>query len=230
MKRLRPVGSTSRRPRVGEPAGTGGDAAAVERREHGVVLGFGARLTKRIVAIGRAAVDVQAVFHGKVFQIAQPGVDAPQRIVRRGSRFDARRAREPGALRGVDDQPAQPFAPPRIETIGLRVFIDQPFKLARIAGKPGGGEPRRQVPDGHGCDAPLGLRRFARIADDERIDHRQRSGDDFRKTFRGQRDGLSRQPFERAVCAHVHERVDTATCRSQSPNATSACRGGNAGS
>ena len=56
-------------------------------------------------------------------------------------------------------------------------------------------------------DAALGLRRLARIADDEGIDHRQRAGDDFGKAFRGERDRLARQPFQRAVRAHVHERI-----------------------
>ena len=62
--------------------------------------------------------------------------------------------------------------------------------------------------DGHAGDAALGLRRLARIADDEGIDHRQRAGDDFRKAVRGERDRLAGQPFQRAVRAHVNERVD----------------------
>ena len=120
---------------------------------------------------------------------------------------DASLARQAGALRSLDDQRRQPFAPPPVEAVGLRIFIDQTFKLARVAGKAAGDERRRQMADGHAGNAAFGLRRLARIADDERIDHRQRAGDDFRETFRGQRDRLARQPFQRAVRAHVNERV-----------------------
>ena len=37
----------------------------------------------------------------------------------------------------------------------------------------------------------------------------KRAGDDFRKACRGQRHGLAGQPFQRAVRAHMHERIDT---------------------
>ena len=46
--------------------------------------------------------------------------------------------------------------------------------------------------DGYAGNPALGLRRFAGIADDEGIDHRQRAGDDFGKAFFGQRDRLAR--------------------------------------
>ena len=81
-------------------------------------------------------------------------------------------------------------------------------KFAGIMGKLAADQWWRQMPDGYGSDTALGLCRFARITDDERIDHRQRAGDNFGKTFRGERDRLARQPFQRAVRAHVNERVD----------------------
>ena len=43
-------------------------------------------------------------------------------------------------------------------------------------------ERRRQMADGHRGDAALGLRGLARIADDERIDHRQRPDHDLRES------------------------------------------------
>ena len=107
----------------------------------------------------------------------------------------------------LNDQPRQTLAAAAVEAVGLGVFVDQALELARLAGKAAGDERRRQMADGHAGDAPLGLRRFARIADDEGIDHRQRPGDDFRKTFGGQRDRLAGQPFQRAVRAHVNERI-----------------------
>ena len=63
------------------------DAAAVERREQRRALGRGACLPQRIVAAGgRAAVNVQAVLDGEVLEVAQPGVDAAQRVVGRDRR------------------------------------------------------------------------------------------------------------------------------------------------
>ena len=115
---------------------------------------------------------------------------------------------EPGALRRLDDQSREPFAAAAIKAVGLGIFVDQALKLARIAGEAGGDERRRQMADGDAGDAALGLRGLARIADDEGIDHRQRPGDDFRKAVRRERHRLAGQPFQRAVRAHVHERVD----------------------
>ena len=46
---------------------------------------------------------------------------------------DAGFAREPAALRGLDDQAGQALAPAAVEAVGLRVFVDQPFELARLA-------------------------------------------------------------------------------------------------
>jgi hypothetical protein len=90
----------------------------------------------------------------------------------------------------------------------LGIFIDQALQLAGVTAKPAVNQWRRQMADGQSGNAALGLRRLARIADDERIDHRQRAGDDFGKAFGGERDGLARQPFQRAMCAHMHERID----------------------
>ena len=59
--------------------------------------------------------------------------------------------------------------------------------------------------DRHRGDAALGLRRLARIADDEGIDDRQRAGDDLGKAVFAQRHGLARQPFQRAVRADMDE-------------------------
>ena len=114
--------------------GTGCDALAVERRDNSGALGRGARLPRGSSDPWRAAVDVQAVFHGKVFEIAQPGVDAAQRFVGRDRARNAGLPRQTGALRRLDDQLRQPLAAAAIKAVGLRIFVDQPFKLERIAG------------------------------------------------------------------------------------------------
>ena len=62
--------------------------------------------------------------------------------------------------------------------------------------------------DGHRGDPALGLGRLAGIADNERIEHRKRAQDQFRKAGGRERDRLAGQPFRRAVGAHVHDRID----------------------
>ncbi len=120
---------------------------------------------------------------------------------------DAGLARQSGSLRRLDDQVGEPLAAAPVEAVGLRIFVEQKLELVRVAARAAGNERRRQMADRHAGDAALGLRRLARIADDEGIDHRQRAGDDLGKAFRGQRDRLARQPFQRAVRAHMNERI-----------------------
>ena len=189
---------------------TGRDASAVERGKEGGALGGGTRRPRRLRRIRRGcpAVDVQAVFDGEVLEIAEPGIDAAQRLVGAEVGVDAGFARKAGALRGLDDEARQAFAPPAVETVRLCVFVDQTLELARVTGQTGGDERWRQMADGHRRDAPFGLRGLAGIADDEGIEHRQRTEHRLGETGRRQRHRLARQPFERAVRAHVYERVD----------------------
>ena len=152
----------------------GRNAAAVERCKQCHALSFGTRLPQRIVgAHGRAGENVQPVFDREVFHITQPGVDPAKRVVGRGRTVNAGLARQAGALRRLDDQLRQTFAAAAVEAVGLGVFVNQALKFACIAGKPAGDQRRRQVADSDARDAAFCLRRFARIADDERIDHRQ---------------------------------------------------------
>ena len=171
VKRLRPVGSTSRRPRVGEPAGPGAtrlpSSAAINaaRSASALVCHSGSS-----PPAGGAAVNVQAILDGEVFEVAQPGIDAAQGVVGRDRAADAGFARQSGALRRLDDQAREALAAAPVKPIGLGIFVDQAFEFARVAGKPAGDQRRRQVTDRYARNAPLGLRRLARIADDEGID------------------------------------------------------------
>ena len=98
---------------------------------------------------GRAAVDVLAVLDGEILQVAEPGVDAAQRLVGIRCALDASLARQAAALRRLDDQLRQTLAPAAIEAVGLRVFVDQPFELARVAGQIRADERRRQMAERH---------------------------------------------------------------------------------
>ena len=98
--------------------------------------------------------------------------------------------------------------PARIERLRLREFIEQTLELERCAMRPGGDQRRRQMADRDRADAALGLRGFARIVDDERIDDRRRAEQNFGRATFAERDRLARQPFERAVRAELNDRVD----------------------
>ena len=138
VKRLRPVGSTSRRPRAGEPAGPGATRRPSSAASNAALSASALFQPLRIVRRGRrASVNMQAVFDGKIFQVAQPGIDAAQGVVgcRRG--IGAGFACQSGSLRFFDNQLGEAFAPPPVEAVGLRIFVDQALKLARVAGKSG---------------------------------------------------------------------------------------------
>ena len=77
----------------------------------------------------------------------------------------------------------------------------------------GGDQGRRQMADRRRADAALGLRGFAGIVDDERIDDRRRADEDFGRADFAQRDRLAGQPFQRAVGAELDDRVDFLVAR-----------------
>jgi hypothetical protein len=168
-----------------------------------------ARLPGRVGIIrGRgAAVDVEAVLDGEVLEIAQPRVDPSQDRIGVSFTKNAGVAREAAALRRFDDQSGEALAAPAVEPFGLGVFIDQALEVTRRAGETRGDERRRQVPDRYRSDPALGLGRLAGIADDEGIEHRQRPDHRLGETGRRQCDGLAGKPFQRAMRAHVHERI-----------------------
>ena len=143
---------------------------------------------------------------------------------------DAGLAGQAAALRGLDDQPRQALAPAAVEAVGLGVFVDQPLELARVAGQIGADERRRQMAERHRGDPALGLRRLARIADDERIDHRQRPDHGLGKQAAVSATALPGS-HSSVPCAPMWTMASTlATWRSHSPKASSAWRGGKDGS
>ena len=115
------------------------------------------------------------------------------------------KAAAPGALDDLVLEEAQAAA---VEAVGGGIFLDQAFELAQRALQAGGAERRRQMADGDGRQAPLGLHRLARIVDDEGIDHRHRPQHRFGPAFIRQRQRLARQPFQRAMRAEMDQRVD----------------------
>ena len=93
--------------------------------------------------------------------------------------------------------------PARVHVLGLVIFVDQLFQVAQRPVAFGPAQGRRQVIDDDRAQAPLGLGAFAGVVDDERINIGQRPQGGLGVTFRRQRQGLARQPFQVSVLAHV---------------------------
>ena len=198
------VGTAARR-RAGRPRL---DVVAIKRGEQGSPFGLCALPAQWIgFAFRRAAVNMQPVLDGEILEVAKPGVYAAQRLVRCIGAGNARFGRQAGLLRGLDDQLGQTVAATAVESVSLRVFVDQPLKpLLRLV-EAGAGEWRWQVAERHGRNAALGLCRLAGIGDDEGIDDRQGASDDLGKTGVGERHRLARQPLQRAVRADMDDGV-----------------------
>ena len=106
---------------------------------------------------------MQPVLDREIFQVAQPGIDLAQRLVGMNLAGDAGLARQSRALRRLDDESGETLAPPPVEPVGDGILVHQPLQVLRLAAQRAAHQRRRQMADGDGGDAALGLRRFARI-------------------------------------------------------------------
>ena len=88
---------------------------------------------------------------------------------------------------------------------GLIVFIHQRLQIAQRAIGFGAGKRRGQMVDDHRLRAPLGLRAFAGIVDDEGIEMGQLAPERIWITRGVEGGGLAGQPFQRAVLAIVDQ-------------------------
>ena len=199
-----------RRPRAGAPDGPGAtcrpSSAAISavRSRRGAGAGARRRPRRRV-----AAVDVQPVLDREVLEVAEPGVDARSSAAS-GSSLPPTPAspREPG-LRAPSRRSAAPAGRAAAGRARRPARIRRPAAPAPAAAgsSPAPTSGGVRCPMRHRRDPPLGLRRLAGVADDEGIDDRQRPGDHFGKAGRRQRHRLARQPFERAVRADMHQRM-----------------------
>ena len=155
---------------------------------------------------------MQAVADAHVLEVAEPGVEGDQRFLRRLA-ISRAFLEQPAFAPPLEDQRGDGARAARIEPLRLGEFVEQPLELERGPMRSGGDQRRRQVADRRRADAALGLRRLARIVDDERIDDRRRPEQDFGRASLAERDRLARQPFERAVRAELNDRVDVLVAR-----------------
>ena len=102
VNRLRPVGSTSRAAARRRPRRARRDVAAVERGEQRRPLGRRAgRAASGSLARAARPIDMQPVLDGEILEVAEPGVDAAQRLVGRVALGDAGFGGKAGLLRAV---------------------------------------------------------------------------------------------------------------------------------
>ena len=76
---------------------------------------------------------MEPVLDGEVLEVAQPGIDLAQSLVGVEVARDAGFFGKSAALRAFDDEPRQTLAPPPVEPVGDRIFVDQPLELLRRA-------------------------------------------------------------------------------------------------
>ena len=228
-KRLRPVGSTSRRPRAGAPAGPGCTKrpASARMRPSDLAAPQAAMRSLRVSAASASSSSPEAkpsALSGERPNTCSP---SPTRMSLRsqsqpssamsassgGLPSAAHSLKQAGCGAALEDQRRDRAGATRIERLSLDEFIEQAFELERRAMRAGGDQRRRQMADRTRADPALRLRRLAGIVDDERIDDRRCADQDFGRASFRQRHRLARQPFERAVRAKLDERVDALLAR-----------------
>src|SRR5580704_13802699 len=163
--------------------------------------------SEAISALGRPSEYMQAVADAHLLEVAEPGVEGDERVL---WRLVISRAflEEAVVAAPFENERRDGARAARVKRLRLGEFIEQPFEFERCAMRPGGDQRRRQMADGDRADAALGLRRFARIVDNERIDDRRRAEQNFGRATLAKRDRLARQPFERPMRAKLNDRVD----------------------
>ena len=150
---------------------------------------------------------MQAIADAHLLEVAEPGVEGDERLLGRlviGGAF----LEEPAVAALFENERRNGARAARIERLRFGEFVKQRLKLERCAMRPGGDQWRSEMADRDRADATLGLRGFAGIVDNERIDDRRRPEQNFGRAILAERDRLAGQPFERAMRAELNDRVD----------------------
>src|ERR1700727_1713130 len=109
---------------------------------------------------------MQAIADAHFLEIAEPGVEGDERLLRRlvgGGAF----LEDPPVAALAQSARRKRSRAARNECLRFGEFVVQSLELERRAMGPSGDQRRRQVTDGDGARAALGLRGFARIVDNE---------------------------------------------------------------
>ncbi len=151
---------------------------------------------------------MQAVAELAFLQITDKAVNARDRFGRRGCCGKPEIVFDTGGARLVADRDNKTLPPRGIEPVGSGVFVEQLLEPDDILRDSACSKRRRQMADGDGADAALGLRGFAGVVDDEGIDHGQIADQRFGPAGLRQRHRFAGQPFQRAMRAHMDQRIN----------------------
>ncbi|CAM3446252.1 hypothetical protein PANO111632_19235 [Paracoccus nototheniae] len=197
-EKVAPGGHHIRPPPVGRSRRPRRDKAPVQRRHQAVAF---------TLATGAGAPDMQPLAILAFLDVADKAVDAGDRLGGAGLRRDAQIGLDAKGARLVADGGDQTVAPRRVHAVGGRVFVKAAFQPRHAGGQRAGPHRRRHMTKRDRPDAAFGLRGLARIVDDEGIDHRQCPGQGAWPAGIRQRHRLARQPFQRAMRAHMDQRM-----------------------
>ena len=154
---------------------------------------------------------MQAIANLRLLQLAQISIEPLQQglafgVV--GRPLEAEFFMQLFLQHALQDVGTQQLGAARVECERFVVLVHLALQLLQRAVGLGARHRRHQVVDDHGLRAPLGLAAFAGVIDDEGVQVRQRAEDGVGPAGRAQRHALAGQPFEVAVLAHMHHRID----------------------
>ena len=155
---------------------------------------------------------MQAVADLDVLDLAQPAVDSHQHVVEGvivGAFGQAEVVVHFGRAHQGPDLLADRGQFGRVECGDIGVLVEQLFQARGVAVTLGPGHRRDQVVDDGGVGTAFGLGALAGVVDQERVDQRQIAQGGVGSAVRRHPDGLSGQPLQVAVLAHVHHRMRT---------------------
>ena len=153
---------------------------------------------------------MQPVADAHFLHIAQPCVELRQRVGGVAAAGHAAFHAKAGAFGLVHDRARDELRPARIERRRIGVFVKHLFDARGVVIELRMLQRRRQMADGDRAGAPLGLRGFAGVVDDERIDQRRRTKHRLRRAVLAEHRRFSREPFERAMRSQMNQHVDGA--------------------
>ncbi len=156
---------------------------------------------------GAFAEDMQPVADHDLAEVAEMRIEPGQSFVDGGVGIDADVLKKAAGFGAVHDLAGDQTGAARVEDLRGGIFLDEFTDHRHVVRQVGGGDGRRHVADGDCAQPSLGGRGFARIVDDEGIDHRQRAHREPGRAFARQRHGLAGEPFGGSVRAEMDERV-----------------------
>ena len=157
---------------------------------------------------------MEATADGDVLNLAEPAVDMHEHVIEDLLVRALVPAEVAVHLRGGQQRPnllADGRQLGRIHGGDVLVLVEKLFQTGDVTVGFGAGHWRNEVVDKRGVSTALGLCAFARVVDQEGVDHWQLADGSIRAAGSGKADGLARQPLQVAVLAHVNHGIGAET-------------------